>query len=79
MVCNACLRMARLRRPNFMRCSWVASRSVKESLPSDWIKRIEQIADAGARKLWVNLRAADMDSQQHYMRILGEQIMSRFV
>src|SRR5437867_1243493 len=50
--------------------------------PSDvdlGIKRIEQIADAGARKLWVSLRAADMDSQQHYMRILGEQIMSRFV
>jgi 5,10-methylenetetrahydromethanopterin reductase len=46
---------------------------------SDWIKRIEQIAEAGARKLWVSLRAADLDTQRHYMRILGEQIMARFV
>jgi len=45
----------------------------------DWIARIEQLADAGARKLWVSLRAADMDTQMHYMRILGEQIMARFV
>ena len=45
---------------------------------SDWIKRIEQIAEAGARKLWVSLRAADLDTQRHYMRILGEQIMARF-
>ena len=46
---------------------------------SDWIKRIEQIAEAGARKIWVSLRAADMDTQHHYMKILGGQIMSRFV
>jgi 5,10-methylenetetrahydromethanopterin reductase len=46
---------------------------------SDWIKRIEQIAEAGARKLWVSLRAADLDTQRHYMRILGEQIMARFL
>ena len=47
--------------------------------PSDWITRIEQIAEAGARKLWVSLRATDLDTQHHYMRILGEQIMSRFL
>ena len=46
---------------------------------SDWITRIEQIAEAGARKLWVSLRAADLDTQRHYMRVLGEQIMARFV
>ena len=46
---------------------------------TDWIKRIEQIAEAGARKIWVSLRAADMDTQHHYMKILGGQIMSRFV
>jgi 5,10-methylenetetrahydromethanopterin reductase len=46
---------------------------------SDWIKRIEQIAEAGARKIWVSLRPADLDTQRHYMRILGEQIMARFV
>ena len=45
----------------------------------DWIARIEQIAQAGARKIWVSLRADSMDRQTHYMRILGEQIMSRFV
>lgn len=47
--------------------------------PKDWIERIERVAEAGARKLWVGLRASDMDSQLHYMRILGEQIMARFV
>jgi len=45
----------------------------------DWITRIEQIAQAGARKIWVSLRADSMDRQTHYMRILGEQIMARFV
>jgi hypothetical protein len=29
--------------------------------------------------LWVSLRATDLDTQHHYMRILGEQIMSRFL
>jgi 5,10-methylenetetrahydromethanopterin reductase len=46
---------------------------------TDWITRIEQIAEAGAPKIWVSLRAADMDTQHHYMKILGGQIMSRFV
>jgi len=27
----------------------------------------------------VSLRATDLDTQHHYMRILGEQIMSRFL
>src|SRR5258708_7660682 len=47
--------------------------------PHDWIERIERVAEAGARKLWVGLRAGDMDSQLHYMRILGEKIMAHFV
>jgi 5,10-methylenetetrahydromethanopterin reductase len=46
---------------------------------TDWIKRIEQIAEAGARKIWVSLRATDMETQHHYMKILGGEIMSRFV
>jgi 5,10-methylenetetrahydromethanopterin reductase len=46
---------------------------------ADWIKRIEQIAEAGARKLWVSLRATDLDTQRRYMRMLGEEIMARFV
>src|SRR5437660_8828767 len=31
----------------------------------DWIARIEQIAQAGARKIWVSLRADSMDRQTH--------------
>lgn len=45
----------------------------------DWITRIERIAEAGARKLWVSVRATDMETQLHYMRILGKDIMARFV
>ncbi len=47
--------------------------------PGDWIARIEEIADAGATKIWVSPSGGDLDSQLHYMRILGEQIMARFV
>jgi len=46
---------------------------------SDWIERIEQIAEAGATKLWIGLGSGDLDSQKHYLRIIGEQIMPRFV
>jgi hypothetical protein len=45
----------------------------------DWIARIEKIAEAGATKLWVSLRSSDLDSQRYYMRVLGEEIMARFV
>jgi len=47
--------------------------------PKDWVARIEEIAEAGARKIWVSLRATDMESQHHYMKILGSEIMSHFV
>jgi 5,10-methylenetetrahydromethanopterin reductase len=47
--------------------------------PADWIARIEQIAEAGAAKLWVSLRGGDLDSQRHCMGILGKEIMTRFV
>ncbi len=46
---------------------------------SDWIQRIERIAEAGARKIWVSLRATDMETQLHYMKILGGEIMARFI
>lgn len=46
---------------------------------SDWIKRIEQLAEAGVRKIWVGLRSSDMPAQLHSMQILGTEIMSRFV
>jgi 5,10-methylenetetrahydromethanopterin reductase len=47
--------------------------------PGDWIARIEELASAGATKLWVGPVGGRLESQLHYMRILGEQIMSRFV
>jgi 5,10-methylenetetrahydromethanopterin reductase len=45
----------------------------------DWIARIEALAEAGATKLWMGLRAGDLDRQVHCMRILGGEIMARFV
>ena len=46
---------------------------------TDWIKRIEEIAEAGATKIWVGLRTSDMETQRHYMRVLGKEIMERFI
>ena len=46
---------------------------------SDWIARIEQIAAAGARKLWVSVGGGGVETQAHYLKVLGEQIMARFV
>jgi 5,10-methylenetetrahydromethanopterin reductase len=45
----------------------------------DWISRIEEIAAAGATKLWVGLGAGSLDDQTRCMRMLGEKIMARFV
>jgi len=45
---------------------------------ADWIARIEELAAAGATRLWVGLRADDLDRQAHYMRILGREILARF-
>jgi 5,10-methylenetetrahydromethanopterin reductase len=47
--------------------------------PGDWITRIEELANAGANKLWVGPVGGRLDSQLHYMRLMGEKIMSRFV
>ena len=46
--------------------------------PRDWIRRIEDIALAGATKLWVSVGRGDIDRQMHYLRIFGEQIMPYF-
>lgn len=46
--------------------------------PSDWIARIETIAEAGATHLWVSLGRGDFDQQAHYLRLFGEQIMPQF-
>jgi len=47
--------------------------------PSDWIARIEELADAGATKLWVGLGGSDLPRQVRDLRMLGEEIMPRFV
>jgi alkanesulfonate monooxygenase SsuD/methylene tetrahydromethanopterin reductase-like flavin-dependent oxidoreductase (luciferase family) len=47
--------------------------------PSDWIARIDQIAAAGATKIWVGLGGTDLDRQLHDLKMLGEEIMPRFV
>jgi 5,10-methylenetetrahydromethanopterin reductase len=46
--------------------------------PSDWIKRIEALAEAGATKLWIGSGGGDLDRQTHYMRMFGEQILPHF-
>ena len=46
---------------------------------SDWIARIEQVAAAGATRLWVSVSGRGYDEQAKYLRILGEQIMRRFL
>jgi 5,10-methylenetetrahydromethanopterin reductase len=45
---------------------------------SDWVERIEEVAAAGATKLWVSIGRGDLDRQMHYMRIFGEQILPHF-
>jgi 5,10-methylenetetrahydromethanopterin reductase len=44
----------------------------------DWVRRIEEVAAAGATKLWVSIGRGDLDRQMHYMRIFGEQILPHF-
>jgi 5,10-methylenetetrahydromethanopterin reductase len=46
--------------------------------PSAWIKRIEEVAAAGATKLWVGIGRGDFDRQFHDMRLFGEQILPHF-
>ncbi len=45
----------------------------------DWIARIEQVAAAGATRLWISVSGRDLEAQAHYLKILGSQIMARFV
>jgi 5,10-methylenetetrahydromethanopterin reductase len=47
--------------------------------PSDWIARIEEIAAAGATKLWIGASGGTLERQIHYMRLFGEQILPRFL
>jgi len=45
----------------------------------DWIERIEQVAALGASRLWIGISGHDLDTQAHYLGILGSQIMPRFI
>ena len=47
--------------------------------PEAWIARIEELAQIGATKLWLNAEGGSLDRQFHYLRMLGEKIMARFV
>ena len=44
----------------------------------DWISRIEEIADSGATKLWMNLGGSSPEAEKHYMRVFGEEILPHF-
>ena len=44
----------------------------------DWIARIEQLAAAGATRLWLTVSGRGFDEQAKYLRILGDQIIRRF-
>jgi 5,10-methylenetetrahydromethanopterin reductase len=46
--------------------------------PSDRVKRIEEVAGAGATKLWVSIGRGDFDRQFHDMRLFSEQILPHF-
>jgi hypothetical protein len=46
---------------------------------ADWIARIEALAAAGARRLWLTVSGRGFDEQARYLRVLGEDIMRRFV
>jgi hypothetical protein len=45
----------------------------------DWIARIEQVAAAGATRLWLTASGRGYEEGAKYLRILGEQIMRRFL
>ena len=47
--------------------------------PRDWIARIEEIAAAGATKLWIGASGGTLERQMHYMRLFGEQILPQFI
>ena len=47
--------------------------------PRDWIARIEQLAERGATRLWVGVNGADLDAQLRCLRLMGEEVLPRFV
>jgi 5,10-methylenetetrahydromethanopterin reductase len=47
--------------------------------PRDWIARIEALAERGATKLWIGVSGRDLDEQQRSLKLMGEEILPRFV
>ena len=47
--------------------------------PRDWIARIEQLADAGVTQIWTTLGGAGLDRQLRDLRLIGEEVMPRFL
>ena len=47
--------------------------------PRYCIALFEQVGERGARKLWVGVCGGDLDGQRHYLKLMGEKIMPRFV
>jgi 5,10-methylenetetrahydromethanopterin reductase len=47
--------------------------------PRDWIARIEQLAERGATKLWIGVNGANLAAQLRCLRMMGEQVLSRFI
>jgi hypothetical protein len=42
------------------------------------VQRIEELAEAGATKLWVGMSGGSLEGQKHYLRLFGEQIVTHF-
>ncbi|MEM7407328.1 MAG: LLM class flavin-dependent oxidoreductase [Pseudomonadota bacterium] len=47
--------------------------------PNDWIRRIEGMAEAGVRRLWISTGPHDLDRQIHDMTLFRDQIAPQFV
>ena len=45
---------------------------------SDWIKRIGELAELGASRLWISTETGDFDRRIHYMKVFTEQILPHF-
>jgi alkanesulfonate monooxygenase SsuD/methylene tetrahydromethanopterin reductase-like flavin-dependent oxidoreductase (luciferase family) len=45
---------------------------------SDWIERIEQVAAAGADRLWIGVSGHGFEQQAKCLRVIGTEIMRRF-
>lgn len=45
----------------------------------DWIRRLEVLAEAGARNIWFGTEHGDLDRQLHYMRRVAAEILPGFL